>query len=449
MRKSFCSIVCFASFFYNTQFIEAITIEEALIAAFANNWNWKAGGTDEEMAKLQLDQSSIAFLPSVDGFINRTRTTGDTDYRNQQIYSIHENETNLGIRVTQNVFNGFSTLNQAKAAEFAAKAAKYKTAISEQELITKVLSAYTGIWAAREKVKALKKKEENLHKTLGSQKSALDAGASTASEVEQANANYQRAVFERTNAETELFTAESEFKKLTTLEPDDKIELPTIKFDIPESSDKLIQQAMILNSKIIYTRLLKEEAEMELKATIGRRAPSVNLSLQTSKAFDRSSTSNSKTRRHQLSLDVSIPILSNGTGSVPTIPAIQIASEKAKKAEFEMRDTIDEIKKDCIINWNTYISANALIQSSQYAVKSATISSESNLEETAMGLKSNTDVWVKENQLLESKVDLTNSQRQKFMASVKLLELCGKLNKGCFIKEKIKKLDQKRVKNVG
>ena len=66
-----------------------------------------------------------------------------------------------------------------------------------------------------------------------------------------------------------------------------------------------------------------------------------------------------------------------------------------------------------------------------------------------MGLKSNTDVWVKENQLLESKVDLTNSQRQKFMASVKLLELCGKLNRGCFIKEKIKKPAQKRVKNVG
>ena len=103
--------------------------------------------------------------------------------------------------------------------------------------------------------------------------------------------------------------------------------------------------------------------------------------------------------------------------------------QKALKAKYELENAKALIQKECVVNWNNYLSANALIQSSQSAVKSATVSSESELEESEMGLKSNTDVWVRENELLKSKVDFTESQKQKFMSAVKLLELCGKLNR--------------------
>ena len=141
-------------------------------------------------------------------------------------------------------------------------------------------------------------------------------------------------------------------------------------------------------------------------------------------------------------MEVNFPLLSNGSGSGTTLPAIKAASQRALKAKYTAEDTVAEIRKECVVYWNNYISANALIKSSRSAVKSATISSESNMEETALGLKSNTDVWVKENQLLESKVDFTDSQRRKFVTAVKLLELCGRLSKSYVIK----KIDEKQPK---
>ena len=480
MKKIICGICCFAILFGSDvlakskkmkdepvatkKYDKIITLKDAIIAAFDNNWGWKAGGTDEKVAEEQLTQSQIAFLPSVDGFLNRTRTTGerktlkDVDINNQagDRTSLHENTSNIGVRVTQNLFNGFQTVNQNKAAEYAARAAHLKVAVAEEELVLQVISAYVGIWAAREKVKALRKKEANLKKTFGSQRSSLEAGAGTTSEVEQAQANYQRAVYERTNAETELFTKESEFEKLTSLKPDGEVEIPNVEFDVPNGSEELINLALKNNNKIKMQKAAEQEADSELSAVKGRLSPTVNLTYQNSKRLDknhdpltstdglRDKANNSKdrTRFRSWGLEVNFPLLSNGSGSGTTLPAIKAASQRALKAKYTAEDTVAEIRKECVVYWNNYISANALIKSSRSAVKSATISSESNMEETALGLKSNTDVWVKENQLLESKVDFTDSQRRKFVTAVKLLELCGRLSKSYVIK----KIDEKQPK---
>ena len=489
MKKIFCGVCCLAILFSDAAFAKSvkekklkkseeksqqdpkynkvITLKDAIIAAFNNNWAWKASGTDEKVAEEQLKQSQIAFFPSVDAFVNRSRTTGqgkalrddlDWDQRKSgDITSIHDNSSNIGVRVTQNLFNGFQTVNQNKAAEFGAQAAHLKIAVAEEELVLQVISAYVGIWAAREKVKALRKKEQNLQKTLNSQNSSLEAGAGTRAEVEQAKANYQRAVFERTNAETELFTMESEFEKLTSLKPDGEIVLPDIDFDIPNGSEELIDLALKNNNKIKMVKASEKEADSELSAVKGRLSPTVNLTYQNSQKLDRNhspvsrdgevlerrnNNTKDKTRSRTWAIEVNMPIFSNGTGSGTTLSAIEAASQRALKATFTAEDTIADVKKECVVYWNNYVSANALIQSSRSAVKSATISSDSNLEETALGLKSNTDVWVKENQLLESKVDFTDSQRRKFVTAIKILELCGRLSK-IYI---IKKIDEKQLK---
>ena len=329
MKKSFCGIVSFASIICFSEISNATTVEEAINAAFKNNWGWKVGGTEDKAAQEQLKNAEMAFLPSVEGFMSRSRTSGEQykktpkEHNDPIMAPVHENSTKVGLKLTQNIFNGFSTTNNVRAADYAAQAARYKTAVSEEELIVKVLDAYTKVWAAREKVKAMKKKEENLRKTLESQKSSLAAGAGTIAKVEEANANHQRAIFERTNAETERFSAESEFINLTALVPDEKIDLPKMNLGIPKDLKELMDTAMKKNSRIIYYNLSEQSANAELKATQGRLAPTVNLSFQTAKNFNRSREYNVERDKYRsASLEVNVPLLSNGTGSGVTLPAI-------------------------------------------------------------------------------------------------------------------------------
>jgi outer membrane protein TolC len=435
--------------------VQATKFEEAVVAAYNSNKEWFANQTEKKIADESFTQSKMLFLPNVYGRLSGSRIksesveTADRSQLtaiqgNQLLYenrattsqnSIKETDTSMEIGISQNLFSGFSTVNKVMASENYAKAAYHKLKFEEQRLIINVLNAHTSIWVGRQKVVALKKKEENLKKALDSKNSSLEAGMGTPSEVAQANANYQKAIYERIEAETELFSAESEFEKLTGLKADENIELPDLKFQLPETLGKLINLAMSSNHSIKYKKL-EERAEISnLDATRGHLSPSCDLSLRAIRSLRKQKYNNSN-NNYVASIEMNIPIFSNSPSSGNTYSAIAIANQKALKARFSAEDAILEIKKECIVNWNKYISANAMIKSSRSAVKSAELSSESNLEENAMGMKSNTEVLVEENQLLEARINLANSRKQKMLSAAVIYALTGNLSLGSILKKK-------------
>jgi TolC family type I secretion outer membrane protein len=412
---------------------QAVTFKDAIIAAHKKNPAWLGSQVEYKIAEESHKQAEMMFLPSIGalGSISVSR-------RNQDRFDNKTQTASAGVSVTQNLFSGFSTVNTVKAGSNSAKAAFHKLKSEEQNLIIKVLEAYVGIWAGRQKVAALRKKEENLKKVLEAQKISLEAGVVTKSEVALASANYQKAVYERINAETELFTAESEFEKLTGLKADQELELPDFKhMKVPKKLDALMAQAMTSNHLILYYKFSEQSAINELSAMQGRLSPSCDMELRAGRNIDVGhmitdsfSVLSEKAWRtnYSASVTVNVPIFTNSHSSGNTYSAIEIADQKALRAKFSAQDAILEIKKECIVNWNVYISAGAMIKFSRFAVKSAEVSSSSNVEESTLGLKSNTDVLVKENQLLESKVDLANSRRQKIVAKAKLMALTGNLS---------------------
>ncbi|MDR1561021.1 MAG: TolC family protein [Holosporaceae bacterium] len=418
----------------NAAQMEGITFEESVVAAYNNNPAWFGSQTENKVAEEYYKQSKLMFLPSVEASVSTSR-------KKQKYDEISDDEkatsTEVGISLTQNLFNGFSTVNTMRASNNSSKAALYKLKFDEQDLIIKVLEAYMSVWAGRQKVVALKKKEENLKNTLNSQKSSLEFGVGTPSEVAFAGANYQKAVYERINAETELSAAKAEFERLTGLTADRELGLPRLSIELPKNLNDLIVVALGCNNSILHYRFAEQAAFDELNVARGRLSPSCDLRLEADRNLPKGGSSKTHGRNtYSASLQVRIPIFSNSPSSGNSYSAIAIANQKALKAEFSAQNAVLEIKKECIVNWNVYISANAMIQSSRSAVKSAELSSAGNLEESSLGLKSNTEVWDKENRLLESRIDLVNSKKQKIIAGFKLFALTGKLNLYSVLKKK-------------
>lgn len=412
-----------------------ITLDEAIIAASENDKEWASDKADEKSSQERYSMHKTMFLPSLEGFINinRQKKDGkDTAYENGDTSVDSTNQ--LGVRLRQNIFNGGSTFNNMKASRHESRAAVQKLKLKESQLVQKVIEAYVNVWFGLKRVEALKKKEENLHKTLVSQEASRDVGVSTTSEVAQANANYQRAKFERINAETELFAYESEFEKLTGMKAPKISELPNIDFGLPGSQDELLALALKNNSSIIAAKEQEQSALKTLDAHKGKLLPSCDVEVSAARNRNKEGYPDGRDARlrsgsnYSVGLTVTVPIFSNDQYNGNTYSQIELNHQAALKARFAAENAILEVRKECVINWNTYISANAMIQASRSAVTSAELSSASNIEETAMGMKSNTDVWVKENNLLDSRTDLANSQRQKFIAAVKILALAGQLS---------------------
>jgi outer membrane protein len=409
-----------------------LTLEEAWGAALRNNNSWLASQADERSAEEANTQAKLSFLPSAQGQISSQRGRAENISTGENIAgdTITERKTGkstntrMGITVSQNLFNGFASVNRMKAMSSNERAAHHKLKFEEQKLFIRVLDAYTSIWVGRQKVTALKKKEENLKKTADSKNSGMEAGIGTPAEVAQANANHQKAIYERIEAETELFTAESEFKKLTGLKTDGSIELPNTEFQLPESLDKLISRAMAFNHSIMAAKLEEQTEYHNLNAAKGALSPSCDLELGVSRSLTKERYNNS-INNYSATLQMNVPIFTNSPSSGNAYSAIAIANQKALKAKFIAEDTIQEIVKECIVQWNKYIAALAMIRASRSAVKSAELSAQSNFEENAIGTKSNTEIWVEENQLLDAKINLANSRKQRILSAVTIFVLAG------------------------
>ena len=113
---------------------------------------------------------------------------------------------------------------------------------------------------------------------------------------------------------------------------------------------------------------------------------------------------------------------------------VKIARQQALRAKFAANDISQEVRKDCISNWNDYVSSNAMIEASRSAVNSAQLSSESYHEENELGMKSNTDVWDQENKLLAARIHLAESKKKRLMAAIKIAALTGTLDGNSLIK---------------
>lgn len=435
--KKFCC--CFLVAFSLISFsVQALTLEEALVAAFLNNKEWAANKTDKNAADARFRQSVLAYLPSINGVISTSRERTDSrngNGRNGDQY-YHKSEatgTAARIELSQNLFNGFSTTNTMLAAKHSNNAAYHKLKSEEQSLVLNVVNAYTEIWFSRKKVEALKKMVANLENTLKAQQSSLEAGMSTPTDIAEADSKYQAAIYSVINAETELMTAESEFERLTGLKADNDMELPDFRFELPKSIDKLIARAMMSNSTINNAKLQEQATLKNLDAVRGRLSPSCDATLSASKRITKERKDgiikrpDENPQHYSATVSVTIPVFSNSNGS-NTYSQIEVANQEALKAKFSAEDTVLKVKRDCIVNWNKYKSAVAMIEASRSAVKSAELSSEGDIEESALGLKSNTDIWARENNLLESRVNLAKSQKEKIMAAVTLLSLTGDLS---------------------
>ena len=432
MKKIFYSVVVFAVTFLPVQ---AITLEDALIAAFLNNKEWAANKTDKNAAEARYKQAVLAFLPNVSGTVSTTR---ERDDKHRKVFKLDAGTTNtettgtnMSLTVSQNIFSGFSNTNTMAAAEHSNNAAFHKLRSEEQTLVLNVVNAYTEIWFCRKRLDALKKMVENLKNTMQAQQSSFEAGMATPTDVAEAESKYQGAIYSMINSETELMTAEADFERLTGKQADDDMSLPDFPFELPKSLEKLMEKAMTSNSSINMTKLQEQAALKNLSAVRGRLSPSCDASLTASRSLSKERTSymeeDTGRNHYSASVSVTVPIFSNSNGS-NTYSQIEIANQEALKARFTAEDTVLKVKRECVVNWNKYKSAIAMIKASRSAVKSAELSSEGNIEETALGMKSNTDVWAKENNLLESRVNLAKSQKERIVAAVTLLSLTGDLS---------------------
>lgn len=427
-----------------------LDLEEAIVSAYNNNAAWKASQAERSMAFEQYKQAEAIFLPTIDATLSTSRTGNEImDYKRDKTYPVTEEgetkyavpvegdllpgrdvskktQTQMALRLNQNLFKSFQDVNYAKSKKNSAKAAFHKLKKAEQDLIVNVVQIYTAVWAERQKLQAHEKKEQNLKKLYESQKICLAAGMATPADVAEAKAKYKTAVYEKVDAKTRVVEAEARFAYITGMEASKNIFIPNLTINLPENLEKLEKIALVSNQEILQERFADLAALNDLDKAKGELGPRCDLKLELGRNLNKPEnylgyTSHQNTYNAELS--VTMPVF-----NMQNYSNISIYSERAKQAKFASENKILEVKSDCQICWSAYKSAEAAISANRAAVESAEISSASNLDQTNLGMKSNTEFLDAETSLLNARINLANSIKGKIDAAIKLFALTGNLD---------------------
>lgn len=438
--KKYLVLLSLGMFFYaegkdvNSEARE-VDLEEAVASAYNNNAGWKAEQAAKNAADAQYKQSKTVFLPTLDASLKASRVGNDVSGSKRDIYGrpVHERDvqkstkTQMALQLNQNLFNSFKDYNNMKSKENAARAMYHRLKRAEQDLIIKVVKAYTAVWAERQKLQANIKKEENLRKLYEAQQVCLGAGMATPADVAEAESKYQTAVFDRVDAETKVIEAESEFKKVTGIAPSSKMHIVKLDIKLPKDLEQLISVSLVSNQEILQEKFNEKAALNDLYAARGALGPKCDVSVSVGRNLNkhepRFSIENNTQNTYSAELSVTVPIF-NAVNYVNT----EVYQEKAKQAKFTLEDKVLEIKKNCHVYWRTYKSAEASIKSSSTAVKSAEIASERNLDQVNLGMKSNTEFLDAETSLFNARINLVTSIKNKIDAMIQLFALTGNLD---------------------
>lgn len=415
-----------------------ITFKDAVAAAMNNSASYAISKIDNVTARLNKTNAYAVLAPNIELVASAVKMNHTQSYSNREMNRLRGESNNNSGEVavegvlTQNIFHSFTTTNNYKSKSAAYKAANWRLVLDTSNLIYSVAESLANLWYAHEDYKSAKMKMENLEKELNAQKSSFAAGAATKYDVAKAKANYEQSVYESNLAKLNIISAAAEFTRITGLIPADDIELPN--FDniaMPKDQQELEQIALKNNPGILQAKFAEQSANYDLKAARGRLGPKVDFLARTNVVNninhddDRAST---KSNRYSIALQVSMPILSSSESSGNAYCMISIANEAAKKAAYQVKDAMNTIKKECLVSFNNYQSAVSMIKASESAVISAKVGADGDRQESALGLKSNTETLVRENQMYDSRKSLARSKAQLVLAKAAMLRLMGKLD---------------------
>ena len=414
---------------------KTVNLQDAMRAALKNNAGYAISKIDNKMAGLARTNAYAVFAPNIDIMASTSKTENSSEYRSSDPDSYYsESDTSLELVGQLNLFHGFTTVNNLKSKTASKNAAKWKLDSETANLIYSVTESIVNLWYAHEDFKSAEVKKDNLFKELQAQRNSFKAGAATKFDVAKAEANYEQAVYEADVAKLSILSAEAEFTKLTGEQASDLVELPDFDAKMPGSNVELEKIALVSNTNVLEAKETERAANYDLKVSRGRLAPRVDLTAKggiqnvSKHSYPDDGRQGGYHNKRSVSLQMTIPVLSSNESSGNAFCNISMANENAKKAAMNVKNVIVNMKKECSVSYNNYITAMSMIKASESAVKSAKIGAEGDRQESALGLKSNTETLVRENQMYDSKKSLARSKAQLVLAKAAMLRLMGKLN---------------------
>ncbi|MBR9835332.1 MAG: TolC family outer membrane protein [Alphaproteobacteria bacterium] len=398
----------------------ADTLNEALAIAYQNNPQLAAQKQETAVAQEQLEQARSARRPTVNlsssiGYesIDTNRpisfTAGDRPVATARLQS------EMPIYTSGRISAG---IDQAKA-NIGAVDSAYDSA--SQDLILQVVTAYVDVRSDRETVRIRESSVALLTEQVRAARDRFDVGEVTRTDVAQAEARLEGALAALAGANAALEGTRAVYAFLVGKEAGE-LEPPPPAPLLPASFDEALDSAMRNNPDIQASRFREEAASEGVRAARGASGPSVSLvgTASAQETYD----DNYRDTEITAVARATIPLYQGGLVD----SQVRAARLRRDQARFQTDNLQRQVRANVAQAWFANIAAKSSIEASLRQVEAAEIAYEGAKEELAVGVRTTLDVLDQEQQLLEARLNLIQSERDAYVAAHQLLRAMGGLS---------------------
>ena len=298
---------------------------------------------------------------------------------------------------------------------------------AKQELIVRVSQAYFDLLAAHDNLEFARAEKRSLSRQLDQAKQRFEVGLTAITDVQEAQAGYDRAVASEIAAENNIDNTSEELREIIGVYLTDFSSLgesmPLLTPE-PDSIDDWTTMALEQSLNVIAAVYAVDTARDEIKIRQAGHFPTLDLSAGTGYNKSGGRFGASKVHGTDVGLQLQVPIFQGGFVNSRTREAVQLLDQQLQRLEQARRTAQSDTRQ-------AYLGVISGI-SQVKAFKQALVSSETALQATEAGFEVGTrtavDVVVSQRALLQARRDYAQSRYDYLLDTIRLKRAAGILS---------------------
>ncbi|MGY4478006.1 outer membrane protein [Bradyrhizobium sp. USDA 3364] len=403
----------------------AESLPEALVKAYQTNPQLNAERARQRATDENVPQALAGYRPQVAASLS----LGLQAVRDQLPGNVIQTATlkpwQIGVTVTQTLFNGFKTANSVRVAELQVQSGREALRNVGQGVLLDAVTAYTNVLANQTLVEAQRSNVAFLKETRAITERRLNAGDVTPTDTAQAEARLNRGLADLNAAEVNLAVSQATYAQVIGNAPSQLRAADTTDRLLPRSREDAIALALREHPAVTAAGFDVDVASTSIRVTESSLMPNVTVQGSVSRSRDTDQTLGTfATDQASVIGQVTQPIYDGGTAASQT--------RQAKEVAAQSRLVLDQVRNQArtaaVSAWVANEGAKIAVSASESEMKAAEVALAGVQKEAAGGQRTTVDVLNAQQDLITARARLIGAQRDRVIASYTLLSAIGRLD---------------------
>lgn len=402
------------------------TLQDALAQAYATNPDLQGQRANQRANDENVPIARSQGLPG----LNATGSANDSLYNTASNPLTPTRQAQLGLNLSQPIYNGGRIRNSVRAAEVRVDAGRANLRGTEADIFTQTVTAYLNVIRDESVVRLNQENVHVLEVNLRATRDRFQVGDLTRTDVAQSEARLALAEAQLRSAEAQLIGSRETYIRVVGTPPGVLAPPPPLP-NLPEDVQTAEQVALASNPFLEAAQLARDATRFDTRVARAGRLPQVSIGLggnytnyldSIGGAGGVASTVPNATTNATIGLQLTVPLFQAGR------PAAQVRQAQAREGAAIEQVTLTErgVIAQARSAYASYQAALRVIESSRTAVQANQLSLEGVRAENSVGTRTILDILNAEQELLNAQVQYVTAERDAYVAGFSLLAAMGR-----------------------